>query len=636
MNKSLVFSYMKQLLLNEVDMTIIALYLGFLVFIGLYLKKKASRNLETYLLGGKTLPWYLLGLSNASGMFDISGTVWLVAITVVYGLKSIYIPWLWPVFNQIFLMVYLSAWLRRSGCTTGAEWIGFRFGKDRGARFSHAIIVIFAVISCLGMLAYGFIGMGKFMEIFLPLKTVCPFLSGLPDAYIPHVWGITFTLFAVFYALLGGMTSIVWADVVQYLIMTLAAISIAVIAMMHLTPETFHSLLPDGWTSPGFGKTLQLHWQGAFSEFNHTIAESAYHLFSFFFGMVLLKGILASVAGPAPTYDMQKILSTRSPREASLMSGFVSVVLMPVRYLMIAGVAVLGLILFNDIESGVRNLDGAIDFELVLPAVIAHPWIPVGLTGVVIAGLLAAFMSTFAGTLNAAQAYIVNDIYIKFFKPQATPRQSTRANYVVGLAIVLISIFFGIAAQNVDQVLQWITNALYGSYIAANILKWHWWRFNSRGFAWGMIGGMIPALILPLVMTSLVAGLPSRWMLLSEPLYYFPVILLFSVAGCLIGTCTAPPTETETLKNFYKKTRPWGFWKPINSLVQAEDANFKQNRNFRRDMLNVLTGIIWQTSLVAAPIYLVCKEFTFAGIGLMIIIATSVALYLNWYRKLEN
>src|SRR3989339_1801116 len=158
---------MNNTLLSTLDISIIVIYLGLLVFIGFYLKRQASKNLESYLLGGKTIPWYMLGLSNASGMFDISGTVWLVAITVIYGLKSIYIPWLWPVFNQIFLMIYLSAWLRRSEVTTGAEWIGFRFGKDRGAVTSHWIIVIFAILVCLSMLAYGFIGMGKFVEIFL-------------------------------------------------------------------------------------------------------------------------------------------------------------------------------------------------------------------------------------------------------------------------------------------------------------------------------------------------------------------------------------------------------------------------------------------------------------------------------------
>ena len=383
--------------LSPIDLSIILLYLGVLIFIGFYLKRRASRNLESYLLGGKSIPWYMLGLSNASGMFDISGTIWLVAITVIYGMKSIYIPWLWPVFNQIFLMIYLSAWLRRSECTTGAEWITFRFGKDRGAVTSHWIIVIFAILVGLSMLAYGFIGMGKFIEIFLPLKAIFPFFDFVPDAYVPHVWGIIFTLFAVFYALMGGMMSIVWADVAQYVIMAAAGIAVAVIAMVHLDVVDFSSWLPAGWYSPGFGWTLDLEWSGKFAEFNDKITSDGYQLFSLFFGMVLLKGVLSSIAGPAPTYDMQKILSTRSPREAALMSGSVTVILMPIRYFMIAGFAVLGLILFDQIEGQIRNASGAIDFELVLPAVVNHPWIPAGLTGLILAGLLAAFMWPFDG-----------------------------------------------------------------------------------------------------------------------------------------------------------------------------------------------------------------------------------------------
>jgi len=613
-------------MLTTIDFAIIGVYLGMLIFIGIYLKRRASKNLESYLLGGKTIPWYMLGLSNASGMFDISGTVWLVAITVVYGIKSIYIPWLWPVFNQIFLMVYLSAWLRRSGVTTGAEWIAFRFGKDKGAVTSHWIIVIFAILVCLSMLAYGFIGMGKFIEIFLPLKTMFPVMNFVPDAYVPHVWGIAFTLFAVFYALLGGMMSIVWADVAQYVIMTLASIAIAVIAMVHLDVINFSALLPESWYSPAFGMKLDMNWTGKFAEFNQQIQSDGYELFSLFFGMVLMKGILASVAGPAPTYDMQKILSTKSPREASLMSGFVSVVLMPVRYLMIAGIAVIGLIIFDEIKDQITNVSGSVDFELVLPAVIAHPWIPAGLVGLILAGLLAAFMSTFAGTLNAAQAYIVNDIYIKYIRPNATAKQSNNANIIVGLVVVVISILFGVLAENVNSVLQWVTGALYGSYIAANILKWHWWRFNSKGFAWGMIGGLIPALILPYV--------PVVNTVL--PLYYFPIILVFSIVGCIWGTYSAPATDTEVLKKFYAKTRPWGFWKPINDMVVAENPDFRKNTGFGRDMLNVAVGIVWQTALVAAPIYMVVKQFWAMGIALMLVGIGTVILKKNWYDKLED
>ena len=142
--------------LQAIDIAIILLYLSTTVVIGLILKKRAQQSKESYLLGGNKLPWYMLGLSNASGMFDISGTVWLVTILFVYGLKSVWLPWLWPVFNQIFLMVFLSMWLRRSNVTTGAEWIRTRFGDKQGTKQSHIVVVIFALIMGLGYLAYGF------------------------------------------------------------------------------------------------------------------------------------------------------------------------------------------------------------------------------------------------------------------------------------------------------------------------------------------------------------------------------------------------------------------------------------------------------------------------------------------------
>src|SRR5579863_5625038 len=153
--------------LTWVDISIVLLYLGSMVTIGWVLRKKARQNKLSYLMGGKSLPWYLLGLSDASDMFDISGTMWMVALCFVYGMKSIWIPWLWPVFNQVFNMMFLAKWLRRSNANTGAEWLATRFGlTGRGVGSSHTVVVAFALIGCLGFLAYGFIGLGKFIEIF--------------------------------------------------------------------------------------------------------------------------------------------------------------------------------------------------------------------------------------------------------------------------------------------------------------------------------------------------------------------------------------------------------------------------------------------------------------------------------------
>src|SRR5579875_1744634 len=106
--------------LHWIDGVILATYLLLTLMIGWLYRRKARRSKESYLMAGKSLPWYLLGLSNASDMFDVSGTMWLVSICFVYGFKSIWLPWLWPVFNQIFMMMYLSGWLRKSNATTGA------------------------------------------------------------------------------------------------------------------------------------------------------------------------------------------------------------------------------------------------------------------------------------------------------------------------------------------------------------------------------------------------------------------------------------------------------------------------------------------------------------------------------------
>jgi Na+/proline symporter len=605
--------------LQTVDIAIILIYLSATVFIGLWVRKRANRSKDAYLLGGKQLPWYLLGLSNASGMFDISGTMWLVAIGFVYGLKSIFLPWLWPVFNQVFLMVYLSMWLRRSNATTGAEWIITRFGSLRDARKSHAIVVVFALISCLGFLAYGFIGLGKFIEIFIPWEMVSRFVPfEVRPEHVPHVYGIVFTMFAVFYTVIGGMTSIVWADLVQYIIMTVSAIVIGVIAMRELAGTTLN--VPDGWLNPLFGWKLDLDWSGIIDEVNEKIRTDGYSLFAIFFMMMLFKGILVSIAGPLPNYDMQKILSTRSPSDAAKMSGFVSVILMPVRYIMITGFVVLGLLYYEKLDLIVGN---RIDFEQILPSAISQ-FVPVGLLGLLLAGLLAAFMSTFAGTLNAAQAYLTNDIYLKYMKPEASNRQIRNVNYLAGITTVIISIIFGFYSKDVNSLLQWIVSALWGAYLAANLLKWHWWRFNGNGFFWGMISGMIPALVFPSIFSE------------TLDLYYFPLILLISVIGCIAGTYASPPTDEETLKSFYRTVKPWGVWKPIREKVMQEDPEFIPNKNFRMDMFNVAIGTIGQTLLVLAPMYLVLRKNIPLFITLAVTAVCVVIMKRTWWDRLPK
>ena len=616
--------------LQFIDISIIVLYLATMVMLGWFLRKKARQNKESYLMGGKKLPWYMLGMSDASDMFDISGTMWMVALCFVYGIKSIWIPWLWPVFNQVFNMMYLSKWLRRSNANTGAEWLATRFGlKGKGVKGSHSIVVAFALIGCLGFLAYGFIGLGKFIEIFVPweaIKDYVPF--HIAPQYVAHFYGIVFTLFAMFYSILGGMHSIVLGDLIKYAIMTIGCFAIAIIAMVHLNGNTLN--VPKGWSGPFFGWNLNLNWTGIVNEANQKIKDDGFSLFGIFFMMMLMKGVFAAAAGPAPNYDMQKILSTKSPKEASKMTGFVSIILLPVRYSMVIGLAVLGLLYYNQLN--LSNGAGGIDFERVLPATINN-FLPVGILGLVLTGLLGAFMGTFSGTLNAAQAYIVNDIYLKYVNPNASNKKIISMNYVTGVVVVAVGVFFGFLAKDVNEILQWIVGGLYGGYVASNVLKWYWWRFNANGFFWGMTAGVGGALIMPYAINWAVS---HGYITQTLPLYWWPVLFVLSVAGCFIGTYTAPPTEIEILKKFYKTVRPWGFWKPVHELVIKEDPAFQPNKRFKLDMFNVALGIIAQLCMTLLPMYIVLSMHLPLVVTIAILTVIVIVLKKTWWDKLED
>jgi solute:Na+ symporter, SSS family len=608
--------------LQALDVGIILAYIVCTVLVGYYVSHHGSRDMAAYFLGGNKMPWYVLGLSNASGMFDISGTMLLVYWMFVYGLKSVWIPWLWPTFNQVFLMVYMSAWLRRSQVMTGAEWIKTRFGTGRGAQLSHLIVVLYAFISIIGFFSYGFKGIGKFAATFLPWH-----LS-------PNEYALILICITAIYVIKGGMVSVVITEVVQFIILAIASFAVGVIAMMKVAPGTLHKLVPAGWDNVFFGWHLNLDWSTLLPAATAKIAEDKYELFGFFVMMLLFKGVLISAAGPAPNYDMQRILSAKNPREASLMSAWVNVVLTPPRYFLVIGLTVLAAAFFGP---DLRAMGPKLDFELVLPMALGR-FVPVGLLGFLIAGLLAAFMANFAATVNAAPPYFVNDIYKRYIRPNAPPRTYVRLSYLSSFAVVVIGVLIGWNVASVNSVVIWIVSGLWGGYTASNVLKWYWWRFNGFGYFWGMVVGITSALALP----TLVAKVPLVQHLLAahsinlDVSIVFPLVLVLSLIGCFAGTLLTKPEDDEVLKDFYRRVRPWGLWGPIYRKVLAEDPGFKRNTDFMRDMFNVAVGIVWQIALVVLPMYIVIWELKRAAITLAVVLVTSAILKFTWYDHLQR
>lgn len=608
-----------------IDVAILISYLIATVGIGFWIARKASKSLNNYFLGGNSIPWYMLGLSNASGMFDISGTMWMVYLLFVYGLKSAWIPWLWPAFNQIFMMVYLSIWLRRSGVMTGAEWIRFRFGDKRGAQCAHMIVVLFAIINVIGFLAYGFIGIGKFSAEFLPWQ-----LAADPTVNA-NIYGLAITLLTTVYVVKGGMMSVVFTEVLQFFIMTIGCIWVGIIAMQTVSPEMLATVVPEGWGDLWFGWNLDLDWSGIMASANQKINDDGWDLFTIFFMMVLFKGCLQSMAGPAPNYDMQRVLSAKTPREAALMSGFVSLVLLVPRYMLITGLTVLALAFFSDELNG---MGADVDFERILPMAMKQ-FIPVGLFGLLISALLAAFMSTYAATVNAAPAYIVNDIYKRYINPDASEKTCIRMSYATSIAVVVIGISLGFVIDSLNDIVQWIVASLYGGYISANLLKWHWWRFNGWGYFFGMASGIAGALFCA-VMFSDINTLSVMGFVMEKNLALFPAIFIISMLGSILGSLFTPADDEEVLDNFYLKTRPWGLWGPVYQRLLAKDPTLLANEDLGRDLLNVAIGIVWQTSLTVTGIYLVLQDYYSLSISVGLILVTSTFLKFNWYDRLSN
>ena len=594
--------------IDLIDICIIIAYFVLVIVIGFLVSRRTIKDITSYFLSSNSLPWWMLGVSNASGMFDITGTMWLVYVLFVYGLKSVWLPWVWPVFNQIFLMVYLSIWLRRSKVMTGAEWIKTRFGTSTGAQLAHVIVVIFALVSVIGFLAYGFQGIGKFAKIFLPWD------------WSPNTYAVILMSFTAIYAVKGGMMSVVITEFLQFIVLTIASLAVGIIAMNAVTPGMLNAVIPAGWKDIFFGWHLNLNWTGLIDAVNTKIQSDGYSFFSIFFMMMVFKGILVSAAGPAPNYDMQRVLATRSPKDASKMSFFVNVALFFPRYMMIAGLTVLALAFFSP---QLKAMGPGIDFEMVLPYALKN-LIPVGWVGLILAGLIAAFMSNYAATINAAPAYIVNDIYKRFINPNDQPRKYVRMSYLVSIVFVLLGFLFGIIVGSINEVMLWIVNALWGGYTAANVLKWYWWRLNGYGYFWGMVAGIGSAFVIAAFIPS-VAALSS-----------FPYVLGVSLIGCVAGSYLTDPEPDDVLIDFYTRVKPWGFWGPVLAKVRLRHPDFQPNRNFRRDMFNVVVGTAWQTTLVALPIFIVIHETTSMLVTLGVLVVTSVILKLNWWNKLDE
>ncbi|MGV8814526.1 MAG: sodium:solute symporter family protein [Gelidibacter sp.] len=622
--------------MDIIDISIIAVYVILTLGVGIWISKRASKGLDSYFLGGKTIKWYYLGLSNGSGMFDISGTALMVGWLFLYGAKSFMLMWLWPIWNQIFIMMFLAVWIRRSNIMTGSEWILTRFGDDKAGRASHKIVALFAVVAAIGFIAYFFEGVGKFLTVILPWDLALTI--GTSEIFTSEQsYALIIIFMTTLYTIKGGMFSVVATEVLQYGIMVLAGILVAAYSFFAFTDVEVTSVISTEWKNIFFGWELDTHWDSKYQAFNDLVDSEGYKMFGALIGMSLFKGFFASIAGPTPSFDMQRILSTKTVKEAAYMAGFTNLILFIPRYLLIGGIVVIALVVLAPGMAADPNLTGG-TLEILLPQVINFH-VPVGIKGLLLAGLLAAFMSTFSAFVNAGPAYIVNDIYKKYFKPEATDQHYIKASHIASFAVVALGVFMGFFADSINSLTLWITSSLFGGYVAANFLKWIWWRFNGWGYFWGMFSGLIIASLQFFLDQNKAHFTEGTWLYdLSHvsAIYLFPLIFGVSLLGSFLGTYLSKPTDMNVLKSFYANVHPWGFWKPVLKELKKENHPIEKNSEFWSDMLNCVIGIVWQSSMIVLPIYFIIRDYPKAFISLGVFLLTSIILKFTWLDKVRK
>jgi SSS family solute:Na+ symporter len=641
---------------NWIDYSFMAFYATGLLALTLVLKRFASKGMNDYYLGGRTIPWWAMGISGMSSQFDMTGTMLLVSLLVLLGPQGMFVEVRGGLaLIMAFAMVFQGKWNRRSGCMTVAEWMEYRFGTTGHGQLARMIQAAAMLVATIGMLAYFVKGAGLFLSTFLPFS--------------PEVCALGMIAFATFYTAISGFYGVIFTDVFQSLFILAAVIIISFTAWsLFPTSASLEYAAASVSANTSWG-SMALPWKAEMPS-----AYAGFELLglSVFYYLIYTVLLGVSRSGGRPMY-----FGARNERECGTMS-FLWIIMSTVRWPFVAGFAIIGihlastqlpepaklasisssiheyepgagennwmqqlnriiqnpdafdpaLIRFLESELGVNwkaklplvGYHGNLNFEQVLPSTIRDS-IPPGLRGLLFIAMVAAGLTTFNSQLNMAAAYFVRDIYQRKIHPTATEKTLIYVSYATCVTIVLCSFILGYYAKSINELWGWIMIGLGGGLVVPAVLRWLWWRLNGVGYAAGTFAGIALAILQRL----LFPGQPD-WVI-------FPVILVGSVIFCIVGTFLSSQTDAATLLHFYKTTRPFGLWGPVKRQLPSEQIT-KINAENHNDILATVMALPWQFSLYWTAVMVMFKKWDGAIIGAAVILLTSICLYFLWYRKL--
>jgi Na+/proline symporter len=587
--------------MTAIDWWIVAAYMISTMAVGLWLARRASKNLVEYFVGGRALPWWLAGTSMAATTFSIDTPLYVAGVTGTRGIAG---NWEWwaPAFSHVILIYIFARLWRRAEIVTDNELTEIRYGGQPAAVLRATKGFLFAVVIGSIGIGYAMLAMVKAVDAL----QIFPSLGIEAGASGKLLGIILISVLVLIYAGVAGLWGVATTDFFQFFLALAGAMIVAVYAVDHV-----------GGLGAMAEQAQQLTEFDVLSFTPLTFGEGG---FLGFVGWSRIAGISASTFLAYLTIQwwafrrsdgggefIQRLSSVRTEADAEKAAWFFNIMHYVVRTWPWIIVAVVALVVYPDLD----------DRELGYPRLMLD-FLPAGVLGLVVASLLAAFMSTVSTLINWSASYITNDLYARFMRPNATQKELVLA---ARIASVLVTAIGGYAAFNADSIA-----TVYRLIVAVGtgpglvlILRWYWWRVN----AWAELSAMLAGFIVGFL-TSV-----------NNPIYNlriddFGIRLMvttgISMAVWIPAMLLTKPETDERLDTFYRRVRPGGpGWKR-----QRERTGMPAVQDLGRDLLRVCASLMILFGLMFGT-----GGFLFSRWLLAAVMATITLIGYFWLRWLR-
>ncbi|MBI1224402.1 MAG: Na+:solute symporter [Bacteroidetes bacterium] len=505
--------------LSTLDWSIVAAFFVLSLVIGLVVSKRAGESASEYFLSGRSMPWWLLGFSMVATTFSADTPNLVTDIVRKNGVSGNWQWWAFLLTGMLTVFVYAKLW-RRSGVLTDLEFYELRYSGKEAAflrGFRALYLGVFFNVMIMATVSLAAIKIGGVLLGLSPIQTI-----------------LIASIVTVAYTSLGGLTGVIWTDFFQFIVAMIGVAGAAYVVVNLPQVGGLSAMLAHPNVAGKLSVLPDFHDMSVLVPF--LIMPLAIQWWS-----VWYPGAEPGGGG----YIAQRMLSAKNENHAitaTLFFNFVHYALRPWPWI---AVALASLIVFPDVASlktAFPNLPAnIINDDLAYPAMMS--FLPSGLLGIIVAALIAAYMSTIATHLNWGSSYVVNDFYKRFIKPEASDKEQVTVGRISTLVLMVFSALLALLLSNALQAFNILLQIGAGTGLIF-ILRWFWWRIN----AWSEISAMIISFVVACVFEFGFPDVPSHIKLMAG--------VGITTIGWIVVTFMTQPTAHSKLLNFYKLIKP--------------------------------------------------------------------------------